>query len=213
MSNPKHIPILFKPEMVNAILEGRKTQTRRLNGLDMINKNPAEWEVFKKAAGANQPYSFYSKNDIQSEFYLKQPYQIGNVLWVREKIWKYLPDGNFIYYAEGTKPMHFGEFKMLPSIHMPKEACRIFLEITNVRVERLKDISEDDAFREGMIKHGSCAYHHSQTATDDDTYYSPYIAFKNLWEIINGADSWKANPFVWAITFKRIDKPANWPNK
>lgn len=228
MSNIKYIQILFKPEMVNAILEGRKTQTRRLNCLKMVNKNPDVWEIFKKSAGANQPYSCYSKNDIETVFDLKQPYQAGNVLWVREQYCEtsreYIDKISglpYVYKASAKGPdadevmKEFG-WKWKPSIHMPKAACRIFLEITEVRVERLKDISTNDAIAEGINKlvdqDGWIVYHHTFNPPDSERFGNAIAAYKNLWNSINGANSWQANPFVWAITFKRIDKPANWPN-
>ena len=222
MSNTKYIPILFKPEMVNAILEGRKTQTRRLNGLDMINKNPEEWEVYKIAGGANQPYSCYSKNDTESVFNIKQLYQVGNVLWVREK---FCFEGGAYYFHDDPQP--FGTFKFKPSIHMPKAACRMFLEVTEVRVQRLKDINDKGALAEGIEFYYSdmfketrykdyCPVSHIQYQHAPKgwcgEWREPTNSFLSLWAKINGKASVNANPFVWAITFKSIDKPANWPN-
>jgi hypothetical protein len=213
--------------MVNAILEGRKTQTRRAVKQPVVENS--NWIggffiEFNQDNCCSISHAHRSSN---------APYQVGNVLWVREMfgqpsqqemnpghgaVYYCFKADNSIYHTY-TKtgqmvklPHEYTLTKYKPSIHMPKEACRIFLEVTEVRVQRLQDIPEDDALAEGMIKFDGCSYHHKPNANADDHYISPYGAFMDLWEIINGAKSWKANPFVWAITFKRIDKPANWPN-
>lgn len=97
---------------------------------------------------------------------------------------------------------------------MPKAAARIFLEVVNVRCERLHDISESDAIAEGVYQHsdyGSTGYRHygkpEEALTDIDAVWS----FETLWESINGKDSWKANPWVWVYEFKVIEKPSVWP--
>jgi hypothetical protein len=89
-----------------------------------------------------------------------------------------------------------------PSIHMPKAACRIFLEITNIRVERLKDISEEDAVKEGVevVKTGYKDYITEGSISD------AYWSFYSLWYKINGRESWSSNPYVWVIEFKQIVK-------
>lgn len=89
-----------------------------------------------------------------------------------------------------------------PSIHMPRWASRITLEVTSVRVERLQDISEADALAEGVNAHQD---HHGRPTT---SIYSPVQAYRDLWEQINGPGSWDANPWVWAVDFKRLEAAA-----
>lgn len=102
---------------------------------------------------------------------------------------------------------------------MPKSACRIFLEITDIKVERLQDISEEDAMREGV--YGStyigCGYadylKSSEPLNATQTVFSAYDSFQSLWQKINGPESWEANLFVWVISFKKINKPENFIKK
>lgn len=186
----KERPILMSGEMVRAVLEGRKTQTRRIikleNGLFISREiraaldpqNPTEREVME----CNSPYG--SRHDG---------------LWVRETIDARQPVARYV--ADG-KALECGHTKLkpkiIPSIHMPRWASRINLEITNVRVERLHDISDEDAKAEGT----SLVHVPKNMPTRKEKYY---FAFTNLWESINGRGSWKKNPWVWVIEFKRLD--------
>lgn len=95
------------------------------------------------------------------------------------------------------------DFRWRPSIFMPKEACRIFLRITDIWIEQLQDISEDDAIKEGIIDRTPLGY----TATGLDQSETAKDAFKYLWESINDPESWNNNPWTWVINFERIDKP------
>ena len=194
--NPR--PILFKDEMVRAILDGRKTQTRRVmkpqpeGGLDFTPFAP-----FGVVNGKGNPL-------------ICRHGQPGDRLWVRET-WQHLHNEgqkadqfeqwqqnsiDCFYLADesspNNKPMS-GRWR--PSIHMPRWASRITLEITDVRVERLQDISNEDAVAEGI-------------GTPCDMRYAALDAFKPLWESINGHDSWEATPWVWVIEFKRIPQEA-----
>lgn len=182
MIQTKFKPILFSTPMVQAILEDRKTQTRRVN---------------------NHPY--FSKEELLEHTLPK--YNVGDILWVRETFIHW--NGNYQY-----KPLPFGEElgKWKPSIYMPREAARIFLKVTNVRLERLQDISEADAIAEGVKQHsdyGSTGYVHygrvDEALTDIDAVWS----FETLWESINGKESWNQNPYVWVYDFERINKPAD----
>jgi len=214
-------PILFSSEMVNAILEDRKTQTRRViksrheSGLFQVAKNP-EGKVTSIDSLDWDESVLDQANDIQPKFYK------GDVMWVRETFRKahhYGFDYEFFQYKDGSTNTHceiidkdqiLHDDKWKPSIFMPKEACRIFLEVTNVRVERLQDLSEEDAIAEGVKKHsdyGSTGY---KLYTDPEAAYTDIDAiwsFESLWESINGKDSWNQNPWVWVYDFKRIAKP------
>ena len=208
-------PILFSTEMVQAILEGRKTQTRRLHGLDEIKKNPNDWTFYYFSKDDKRTFAHFRKqedNKIKSIFGTS-PYQIGDILWVRESFAK--PP----IYAFGVKYIYKAGFNesicgWKPSIHMPKEAARIFLEVTNVRVERLQDISEDDAIAEGIDKKGDLYFNYFESkllgkGLPKEYFYKeiPKVSFMSLWSKINGIDSWKANPWVWVYEFKVVEKP------
>jgi hypothetical protein len=213
----KFHPILFSTPMVQAILEGRKIMTRRIvkpqpneNGVDYMKNAPLGWESYYKEIW--KPWKWETE---EGESISKQPYTIGQILWVRET-WVdnkgELPtDLGFVYKAElGTKELQYSKelgVKWKPSIFMPKAACRIFLEITNVKVERLQDISEEDAKAEGveLLPNNRYKYYLSNYFDCVTAVYS----FKTLWQKINGRESWESNPFVWVVSFKKITKPQN----
>ena len=178
-------PILFSAPMVRAILEGRKTQTRR------VARTPPHPVHGHRLAAATCPYG-----------------QPGDRLWVRET-WGPC-DGGFCYRAdepEGStaKP---DDGRWHPSIHMLREASRITLEVTGVRVERLQSISDDDAIAEGLERHAqSPLWKRGPLSTDQnivDWTGFPLLAFRSIWEAINGAESWAANPWVWVVEFRRV---------
>lgn len=146
----KQRPILFSTEMVQAILAGRKTQTRRVvKGLESL-KNPYFQSLVQHATGSITFSSLESNEVIE----LKNPYgQVGDVLWVREAYCPKYFDGNIHCYKADFNQTAYefvSEPKWKPSIHMPKDAARIWLRIKDVRVERLQDLSEDDALAEGI---------------------------------------------------------------
>lgn len=195
------LPILFNTEMVRAILDGRKSCTRRLVRKSIENKYQ-EYDEWVSAVII--PGSTYLR---EKEFYEKYPpYQLGDILYVRET-WCGLPvneaghfRGHPIYYyrADGDlRPEGWGG-AWHPSIHMPKEAARIWLRVTNVRVERLQDIGYMDCIHEGTP--------YKQIERDI------IKGFLNLWDsTIKKSDleryGWYANPFVWVIEFERCEKP------
>lgn len=212
----KERPILFNTEMVRAILTGRKTQTRRVvkfkdhQPTTELNFLPSVYPHFQFEAG---------NRHWQAEC----PYgKKGDVLWVREScLWvmsDHAPDllegsrdrTQWVYKAsEHEDFMKYAKeqygYKWKPSIHMPKDAARIWLRITNVRVERLQDITRSEIRREGLI----CP----KELCGDDTHpnYRQWYpqAWKELWQSINGENSWKANPWVWVVEFERVEKPIN----
>ena len=181
-------PILFNTEMVRALLSGQKTQTRRI-----VKPQP-------------QSYSFDGRVYIFDEGELPKPqYKPGDILWVREKTYctYYQAWDENTYYAADYDGKPDWVARVVPSIHMPREAARLFLRVTDVRVERLRDIDENGAIAEGLYKGwrlcgmGSLALSARQ-------------AFMWLWETITrkapAADSWACNPWVWVISFERIGK-------
>lgn len=187
-------PILFSTEMVQAIIAGRKTQTRRTKGLKVVNDNPD-----------SHTFNFLSIDKSKASFKIIEgmsqavdvPYKTGDILWVRESFSPVGYQEKPMYYLYKANPVH-QSMKWKPSIHMPKKACRLFLKITNVRVERLQDITEMEAIFEGCMQY--------EKATD---WMTALYGFELLWKKINGESSWKSNPWVWVIDFERIEKPEN----
>ncbi|HCI5658605.1 TPA: hypothetical protein NPO21_004206 [Klebsiella variicola subsp. variicola] len=204
--------MIFNGEMVRAILDGRKTQTRR----------PIKWkqtrfnEIGEREDGSKWPWSEDAEHAC--DFWHPCPFgAVGDRIWVRETFQGPLFDYDLmdsyckdptpfekpefcVYKADGVPALEFYDADdelhccWRPSIHMPRWASRILLEITNVRVERLKSISDGDAIREGCstadMKSGDCVAD----------------VFARLWASIYGDESWNSNPWVWVIEFKRIEE-------
>lgn len=197
-------PILFNTEMVRAILEGRKSCTRRL-----VKPQPDEKHTYplgfvtdsteKKEVGC---FGFAANEYGGSIQYVKPPYRYapGDILYVRET-WKKAPKG-YYYYEDWQRNDIADVTKWKPSIYMPKEAARIWLKVTDVRVERLQEITIDGIRNEGL---SSMAVH----AGDMEIAMEEW---KSLWNsTIKKPDinhyGWDANPWVWVIEFERCEKP------
>ena len=235
----KERSILFSGTMVRALLDGSKTQTRRALKITPRNspgcvpycadngkhfRFPVSQEDFKKLPKSMQ-------QDERSEgayYYGPCPYgQPGERLWVRETLyfdkcgeeWCYVAGNDPVMADPYTAPILLTEGrKFVPSIHMPREASRLLLEITDVRCERLQDISEADAVAEGIDKFPIEGWEPEYDAGCYKNYlWSPKTAdkqakaktsaeesYESLWASINGPDSWAANPWVWVVTFKII---------
>ena len=216
--------ILFSTEMVQAILEGRKTQTRRIVKSEPKINDDTDLELIPDWDGKyDDPltlFFYYKGTKTRSIYYDCQlPLaQIGDILWVRESF-QYSDelDEPFWYkqkYKEDYTQEAFDRIKWKPSIHMPKEAARIFLEVTNVRVERLKDISEDDAIAEGIERVSIAPFvHRFQNYLCNNKFIGPKESFKTLWMKINGIDSWNTNPWVWVYEFKVVEKPKDFTHE
>lgn len=240
----KEIPILFSTPMVQALPPaGPKTNTRRTRGLDDINQAPDEWlfDHFEENAKGGLNAVFANRENPQYSSSIPCPYgKPGDFLWVRETWRKYCRvddngytrfDEEVIEYAadgHGFLPLVDGDgFRMYdkkgnergvpwkPSIHMPKSAARIWLEVEEIRVERLHDISEEDACDEGIESDKLGELWRDYLTPDDNPerclLIEPSASFETLWVKINGVDSWKANPWVWVVKFKVLSttgKPA-----
>ncbi len=257
----KQRPILYSTQMVQGLLENRKTMTRRLNGLERMNETPDNWNPYvgdfriDKKGRLNQ--KFFNTNGFSDHAIC--PYgKVGDLLWVKETIklgaWRsdgrlafdykaspeltntpwvrfidddgtrfnnliertcnqlhekgILPDKTANYRWEpGKSPLNW-----TPSIHMPKAAARIWLKITNIRVERLQDISEEDSKAEGVehyfrrfkedCEEGAIIF---KNYRDNSIYLNAIHSFRSLWIKINGKDSWKLNPWVWVIEFEKLE--------
>ena len=214
-------PILFSTEMVQAILAGRKTQTRRI-----VKPQPSYFPYTDSKEGHEKTLKSYINAGLKNEA-IKGKYQFGNILWVRETFYEPLFDGlNGAYYYKADLEKLGWEFKWKPSLFMPKEAARIFLKVTNVRCERLQDISEEDAIAEGIDCHTDedgklQVYCYPVKGKDKTIFCDSYISegifnlkdpaafsFQKLWDSINAKKHpWESNPWVWVYDFEVIDKP------
>ncbi|NWD33999.1 hypothetical protein HX793_29810 [Pseudomonas reactans] len=242
----KERPILFSAPMVRAILEGRKTVTRRTMKVQPVLKGNF-WEVYGAGWGKdvtnvpavpghslsyNCPYGkpgdrlwvretwYCNHSEVQKGPYL-QPADMADLDQARE-------DGDLVYAADGLEPYEQEQPTWKPSIHTPRWVSRILLEITDVRVERLQDISDDQAKAEGCFftdygqqcfrggtgwkDVGDCptqAGHQQRngwawekTTSHEQCLFTPRFAFANLWNATGG--EWDANPWVWVVEFKRV---------
>lgn len=229
--------LIFNSEMVRAILDGRKTQTRR----------PIKWkqtrftEIGEREDGSHWPWSEDAEHAC--DFWHPCPFgAVGDRIWVRETFQGPLFDYDLmdsyckdptpfekpefcVYKADGVPAPEFYDAddelhcSWRPSIHMPRWACRILLEITDVRVERLNAISEEDAQSEGVhtevwdqtvvARNYAVRDEFFQFWSEDMPHYVEMnqlyrSSFRSLWESIYGAENWQANPWVWVIEFKRV---------
>ncbi len=200
----KERPILFSTPMVQAILDGRKTMTRRVIDFKKIAKKAGCSKGTLAYSNTFNSWAVVDGNGSADMCLVNCPYgQPGDRLWVRETF--AVSSSGSIYRADTmldscTK----GDisWKWKPSIFMPRWASRITLEITNVRVERLQDTSEDDARAEGVERFASGWKNYTDFAVVCQTARA---AFRTLWESINGPGSWNANPWVWVVEFRRIE--------
>lgn len=226
----KEKPILMSAPMVLALLDGRKTMTRRLAKIPGIcNTKIVRYEL---EAGS---VAFYTKSHASRV--VCPPYEVGDRLWVRESLQRYNREQPTIQYvadmtpvvaphgmqrhANGAALWHWKR-KSLPSIHCPRWASRITLEISEVRVEQVRDISTDDILAEGiqctvsgdghpLIRvTGKCPpshYHRSIDLMNGERLTHEELLrahWASAWDSINGSGSWDSNPWVWVISFKRV---------
>ncbi len=211
----KEKPILFSAPMVQAILDGRKTQTRRV-----INPQPT-------VDGNGLVYGWFwacSEDYFREEAHLSRrcPVKVGDTLWVRECFYQRDTDGVGIYAADNTMFFHYTSlayrlgcrpklkpedcldphedygFRKKPSIHLPRWAARIFLNVTAVRAERIQEISEADCYHEGIIRRFD--YEGFGIAAIED--------FASLWDSVYDRRGlgWSTNPWVWVYEFKQIEQ-------
>ena len=197
-------PILFNTEMVKAILDGRKTCTRRIVNGYIPKDAEFGYTAFTPKGAISCRGTFETDHLEYGEKFFKLPYQKGDILYVRET-WSEWIDG-YLYKAWTGQ---FPGIKWKPSIHMPKEASRIWLKVTDVRVERLQEITEAEAILEGAIDNR--AFIHSPD-NEYDHIHTSREHFIDIWNsTIKKGDidkyGWDANPLVWVIEFERCEKP------
>lgn len=263
----KERPILFKTEMVDAILNGTKTQTRRLmkpqpeKMPEIVEPVPVKDFVQDLKEMSKNGFKMLGTGGLLEGYRHPEPYaNVGDILWVRETWKPYAWDGygyvSFLYKDGSVRPVEGGFYpddedkeeemyiklcdeleasgcpktdeenydnpsehlKWRPSIFMPRSASRIQLEVTDVYPERLCTIPGEDALAEGIKRHYddqiTKSWRYKDYMSDSSGYghpdhdypctYDPKHSFRTLWESINGAESWAANPFVWVIKFKRV---------
>jgi hypothetical protein len=236
----KERPMLYSTDMVVSILEDRKTKTRRMKGLGSINEDPDSWHwrgtisyttAFHVAGNPTAPKKnwgvVFTHRHTLEETKVKCPYgQPGDILWVREtwalnKYFNGLTEACFpIFKADYHGPV---DWNWKPSIHMPKAAARIWLHITDIRIERVQSITPGDADLEGVESWNEDFTTEPGALLADYANYlwvnkknhpeyhfpsfpNPVDSFRSLWIKINGPGSWDANPWVWVISFKVLSK-------
>lgn len=219
LAKPKERPLLVSTPLVPKMLDDSKTQTRRLNGLEHLG-NATLLDVREQGGFL---FARFARDNVEA--WVKCPYgKPGERLWVREtwgvnhiergwlsttKLAKddlehvaYRADGDW---QEQCGPCEGDEPPWRPSIHMPRWASRITLEVAGVRVERLRSISDEDALAEGLVKvpsgDGSLTW---WSAGLGRTYLSARRTFEDLWSSVHSVESWNANPWVWVVGFKRV---------
>lgn len=213
----KERPILFSGPMIRALLDGRKTQTRR------VMKPQPHHSPVGQMVNLGGPDWAMDDGDLSGQW--RCPYGVpGDRLWVKEtyqvepsglgpvRVFYPSDDGDLNVDLTGKPDLIEQADRLMtepdvcrPSIHMPRWASRLTLEITDIRVQRLHEISEADAIAEGADQYAS------STKLRRDRAYDPSLngiyreGFSELWEAINGAGSWAANPWVWAVSFAVIN--------
>lgn len=220
----KFVPMLMSTPMVYAIENGTKTETRRIVKYNKeINDPKIGFSMF------TNPNQFevrgIHKNGEYGSSFFKLKIKKGDIIWVRET---WAEAGNFAsdfidnsevlayktqeaFLLENKEKLdtsywNWDKIKWKPSIFMPKQACRIFLEVANVKIQRLQDITEQEAINEGIVRYGD----HFEDYIDRNMYLDNAItSFKTLWQSINGTESWDQNPFVFVYQFKKVEKPVN----
>ncbi|WP_425469526.1 hypothetical protein [Paraburkholderia azotifigens] len=248
----KERPILFSGPMVRALIDGRKTQTRRIVKLPHNNRLGV-WEPTtiggpdggRTASGATVPFQAAVWHTRTGDSLMCPHGQPGDQLWVREsgvKIKLAASDFHIFrhdepttlrigdYWVEETRApgasynvagcsresaLSYREAKVVPSIHMPRWACRLELVIANVRVERVQDINEADAMAEGVESVRNEGeywkdYLRSTKRCDEMTCLTARDSFRTLWDSINASRGfgWDVNPWIWALSFRRVERPS-----
>ncbi|EHK2327353.1 hypothetical protein KCK52_001155 [Clostridium perfringens] len=226
-------PILFNTAMVRAILDGEKTCTRRILKLPKHIEKQRNGLYILCAEG-----STYSDREFKDVIdYIYPPYKVGDILYVRETFrWQLVGEYDFwgdcnwddevVEYKASVNEFleEYGDYldreeyestRWIPSIHMPKDLARIFLKVTSVRAERLKDIDEEQAKKEGARKQSW--YQPFGTKIEDEQKYVGSLVnhkinyktgFADIWDrtVKEEKYSWEGNPWVWVIEFERVEK-------
>lgn len=235
----KILPIPFTEGMVKSLLQNLKRMTRRTGGLEKVNENPDDWEFIfigynPEDVNDGTICAYFKLLGFSTWIYLKSKYQIGDKLWVKEMYTTLVPEHlveplktKYVYKAdcdaesEQTRKDYVAQgypYKWISGRFMPKAAARTWLEVTEIKCERLQDISPEDCIAEGILPLNMSA---AQLAEQGQKYFDyskpkqffvdgldPFWSFNSLWCSINDSESWDANPWVFVYEFKRIERPA-----
>lgn len=181
--------IRFNDESVRAIIAKKKTQTR------IVNKKAVDMKAYKVERQSANKWNFYIQyGGIVDVIYpIESPVSAGDILWVQETFGR-MPYG-FVYRADGDSPEGWDRYDRWQSpIHIPREAVRIFLRVTDVRAEQLQDIDDDGVVAEGL-----------EIGAQIDEIWNRTLSKSNRAKF-----GWDANPWTWVITFERCEKPVGW---
>lgn len=224
----KERPIIFNSEMVKAIIDERKTMTRRIMKVQPESNQFGLRRIIASAERSDTGKYHWTESNATGNHIRSAPFScpfgaVGDRLWVRESFYEhgrwqgggydpedsyFVSDKQVLYPADGiqrpSERKREDFWRSRPSIHMPRWASRITLEITGVRVERLNAISQEDAHAEGMELTGWRPTYYDPDSGGD--FMTPYDNFAELWSSIYGAESWQANPWVWVVEFKRVEE-------
>ncbi len=193
VSRSRFVPMLFSTPMVQVILNGTKTETRRI-----INPQPFLYKEYCSIKGKSEWYGLKgSHNDNPKEWIKFSKVKVGDIIWVRETFSEF--GEGFIYRSDCLPEFSDMEIKWKPSLIMPKKACRLFLEVVSVSVERLQDIDEQSAINEGAIT-GRYLGLGQIGGSVKEGYFE-------LWDSLNGKSATLINPFVWVYKFCSISVP------
>lgn len=220
-------PLIFSDEMVRAIIDGRKTQTRRICRCQDIGVATPPDRRLKGPIGSRAHALHGEWSESERQFWLEtmcERGKIGNRFWIREA-WGYFGGEEYIYQREQSAVMYratwltdsrrpvshsgvtpLGDRKWRTPVFMPRWASRLTIELTEIRIERVQDISDADAIAEGLYQRCGDVYPAITEYSCGDDFWTtkPRIAFQRLWMRINGKASWDANPFVWPLSFKKL---------
>jgi hypothetical protein len=201
--------ILFKPEMIRAILDGKKTMTRRIIKMKPLPTDLKEMMKLGNFRGSR----FYDQ--VSNTYSNKIPYKIGEVIYVKEKVYEadgILTGPELVYFVDELKEQKWNHegWRWKSPLFMPEYDARLFLKIHLIRVERLQDISMFDVMAEGV------EYMPCETAGEDPWFrcyfndqwaHDHKLSYGSLWDKINGEGSYDLNPWVWVIVFEKTEKP------
>ena len=206
VSRTRFVPMLFSTPMVQAILNGTKTETRRI-----INPQPENYQPssiisncnFKNGNFCFKHKIFDNPDRFEITDLMKSKVNVGDIIWVRET---FVNKENIFFKYADVAPVWQREWKWKPSLFMPKKACRLFLEVLDIKIEKLHQIDEQSAIDEGI-----------ELAPFSNEYYKDYNgagyfqkavnSYYSLWNKINGKDSHKINPWVWVYRFRSVPVP------
>ncbi len=212
---PRERPILMSSPMVKAILEGRKTQTRRLDGLHDINMvgldgagqptNPGQYSLLA-FDGKQADFARFAVNvggiNVSVVYHANCPYQVGDRLWVRETHTILLTEPPKVVYRADQNVSYYEDWR--PSIFLPRWASRILLEITEVRVQRVQQMNFEDTMAEGCPIDPNSEADYEDGQIVGGSWFGHRKWFVSLWDSINTKHPWASNCWTWAISFKRL---------